>query len=141
MERKTRGKLSLLTVSAITLIMSTIVATVLLGTSVYAWSTHMTFKNDTPFPLKFQIEGRLRLYNQPNATWTAGAEYVIVITYICPGVYPFDDNGILIIRFFQICQTRLVKLWKKSVKPFKKQKKRETKTIKMNYRLKNVGGI
>ena len=50
MERKTRGKLSLLTVSAITLIMSTIVATVLLGTSVYAWSTHMTFKNDTPFP-------------------------------------------------------------------------------------------
>ena len=75
MERKTRGKLSLLTVSAITLMTSTIVATVLLGTSAYAWSTHMTFKNDTPFP-QFKIEAAEGCTAQPNATCTAGAEYV-----------------------------------------------------------------
>ena len=59
---------------------------------VYARSTHMTFKNNTPFPLKFQVEAAEGCTAQPNATCTAGAEYIWYNTYICLGVYPFDDN-------------------------------------------------
>lgn len=75
--------------------MSTIVASVFLSTSVYGWSTHMTFKNDTPFPLKFQIEAAEGWTTNATESCTAGAEYIWYNTYICPGLYPFDDNGTL----------------------------------------------
>lgn len=92
-----QGKLSVLNGLAIILLSITVVSSLTVSgiTNVYAWSTHMTFKNNTPFPLKFQVEAAEGCTAQPNATCTAGAEYIWYNTYICPGVYPFDDNGTL----------------------------------------------
>lgn len=92
-----RGKLSILNGLAIILLSITVISSlsVSASTNVYAWSTHMTFKNNTPFPLKLQVEAAEGCTAQPNATCTAGAEYIWYNTYICPGVYPFDDNGTL----------------------------------------------
>jgi hypothetical protein len=90
-----KPKLSVLTRSMIFGVISLIVSSIFLSTNVYAWSTHMTFKNNTPFPLKFQIEAAEGCTAQANETCNAGAEYIWYNTYICPGVYPFDDNGTL----------------------------------------------
>lgn len=86
---------SVLTRSMIFLAMSLIVSGIFLSTNVYAWSTHMTFKNNRPFPLKFQIEAAEGCTAQANESCTAGAEYIWYNNYICPGIYPFDDNGTL----------------------------------------------
>lgn len=58
------------------------------------WDSHMTFINDTPFPLKFHIEAADDCTANASQSCTAGALKGIYYTvYICPGVYPFDDAG------------------------------------------------
>ena len=65
-------------------------------TPIPKWDSHMTFKNNTPFPLKFHIEGADDC--TANATQSCDAGSLVGIyynVYICPGVYPFDENGTL----------------------------------------------
>jgi hypothetical protein len=58
------------------------------------WDSHMTFINNTPFPLKFQIEAAEGCTANASQSCTAGSLVGIYYTvYICPGVYPFDDDG------------------------------------------------
>jgi hypothetical protein len=114
---ETVKKMPLVTVSLIILVTSTVYLSLFPSTNVNAWSTHMKFVNNTPFPLKFQIEAGGSCTAQPNQTCSAGAEYVWYNTYICPGVYPFDDNGTLTeskcslaaYEFFKYAEPELVK--------------------------------
>lgn len=65
-----------------------------LTTSVYGWDSHMTFKNNTPFPLKFHIEAAEDCIANETQSCKAGAMVGIYYNvYICPTVYPFDDNN------------------------------------------------
>jgi hypothetical protein len=110
-------KFTLVTASLIILVISTVYLSVFPNASVYGWDTHMKFVNNTPFPLKFQVEAASSCTAQPNQTCNAGADYVWYNTYICPGVYPFDDNGTLTeskcslaaYEFFKYAEPELVK--------------------------------
>jgi hypothetical protein len=65
-------------------------------TPIPKWDSHMTFVNNTPFPLKFHIEAADDCTANASQTCDASAMKAIYYNvYICPGVYPFDDNGTL----------------------------------------------
>ena len=88
------------------------------STSVPKWDSHMTFENNTPFPLKFHIEAADDCTANASQSCDAGAlkDWGCNI-YICPGVYPFDDNGTLTeskcdlagYEFFKYAEPEIVK--------------------------------